>query len=90
VRLLVALRDDNAVPVDLGVDARIRPVEARLLGPVLSRDELAADKLLALFGRANSAISSTSPCSRQRSDQRRDVPWPRPPSRGLQGPDIGI
>lgn len=38
--------------VDLGVDARIRPTEAGPLGPMLALEELAADKMLALFGRA--------------------------------------
>jgi hypothetical protein len=38
--------------LDLGTDARIRPSEMGALGPVLSVEELGADKLLALFGRA--------------------------------------
>jgi hypothetical protein len=38
--------------VDLAADARIRPVDDGPLGPTLSLEELAVDKLLALFGRA--------------------------------------
>ena len=38
--------------VDLATDARMLPVGASDLGPVLSLDELAADKTLALFDRA--------------------------------------
>jgi hypothetical protein len=38
--------------VDLTADAKIHPVDDGPLGPTLSRDELAADKLLALFDRA--------------------------------------
>ena len=38
--------------VDLAWDARLRPPSPSVCGPVLHRDELAADKMLALFGRA--------------------------------------
>ncbi len=38
--------------VDLAWDARMRPAVASDLGPVLNQEELAADKVLALFGRA--------------------------------------
>lgn len=38
--------------LDLGNDARLFPVEERLGIPLLSGEELAVDKLLALFGRA--------------------------------------
>jgi len=38
--------------VDLGVDARIRPTEPGPYGPTMALEELAADKLLALFDRA--------------------------------------
>lgn len=38
--------------VDLGVDARLWPSQDTPLGPVLADEELAADKTLALFGRA--------------------------------------
>lgn len=51
VRLTVASEDD-ATEVDLATDARMRPVESGPLGPMLSLEELAADKLLALFDRA--------------------------------------
>ncbi len=50
-RLAVADRGDET-EVDLAADARIRPVDDGPLGPTLSLDELAADKLLALFDRA--------------------------------------
>lgn len=36
--------------VDLAWDARMRPAVATDLGPALHQDELAADKVLALFG----------------------------------------
>jgi hypothetical protein len=49
---LIVRRDHEALAVDIGTDARIRPVEQSPLGPVLSGEELAAEKLLALFGRA--------------------------------------
>lgn len=51
-RLQVSEQDRQTVLVDLGYDHRMRPAEQREIGPVLSLDELAADKLLALFGRA--------------------------------------
>ena len=52
VRLEVS-RDDNACEVDLGHDARRWPViEKPVIGAVLAPEELAADKTLALLGRA--------------------------------------
>jgi len=51
VRLEV--RDGTAVTlIDLAWDARMRPPVATDFGTVLHEDELAADKLLAVFGRA--------------------------------------
>lgn len=50
-RLLVRDATDQT-EVDLGSDARLLPVEERLGMRVLSGEELAVDKLLALFGRA--------------------------------------
>ena len=44
--------DGEVTELDLGVDARIRPAEIGPLGPMLALEELAADKMLALFGRA--------------------------------------
>lgn len=41
----------GATYVDLAWDARMRPAVVTDLGPVLHEDELAADKVLALFGR---------------------------------------
>lgn len=38
--------------VDVAADARLLPVEPSPLGPVLSAEELAVDKVLAIFGRA--------------------------------------
>lgn len=38
--------------VDVAADARLLPVESSSLGPVLSAEELAVDKVLAVFGRA--------------------------------------
>jgi predicted nucleotidyltransferase component of viral defense system len=43
---------DEEIVVDLAVDHRLAPAESGPLGPVLALDDLAADKLLALFGRA--------------------------------------
>jgi hypothetical protein len=43
---------DDTTEVDLAAEARIRPVESGPYGPTLSLEELAADKLLALFDRA--------------------------------------
>lgn len=50
--LTVADDEGGVTEVDLGVDARIRPSESGPLGPMLALEELAADKMLALFGRA--------------------------------------
>lgn len=38
--------------VDVAADARLLPVEASRYGPILSSEELAVDKVLAIFGRA--------------------------------------
>jgi len=43
---------DEVTEVDLGADARILPVERGELGPILAGEELAVDKVLAVFGRA--------------------------------------
>ena len=51
-RLQVAEPGGETVQLDLSHDARQRPAEATDLGLALSQDELAADKVLALFGRA--------------------------------------
>jgi len=51
VRLEVA-RGDERSEVDLGYDARLWPVRQTPLGPAIADSELAADKTLALFGRA--------------------------------------
>ena len=50
-RLLVST-DTATTTIDLGWDARRFPLEQAEDGPILSEDELAADKTLALFGRA--------------------------------------
>lgn len=52
VRLVVGAGRGEEVVVDLAADTRLMPPEAGPLGPVLTLDDLAADKLLALFGRA--------------------------------------
>jgi hypothetical protein len=49
---LTIIGDDETTELDLAADARIRPAEQGPLGPVLAMEELAADKLLALFSRA--------------------------------------
>ena len=51
-RLQVAEPGGETVQLDLSHDARHGPSEATELGLTLSQDELAADKVLALFGRA--------------------------------------
>jgi Nucleotidyl transferase AbiEii toxin, Type IV TA system len=51
-RLTIGGQDGSTTELDLGVDARIRPAETGPLGPMLALEELAADKMLALFGRA--------------------------------------
>lgn len=49
---LTVLAGDDATELDLAADARICPVDSGPLGPMLSVEELGADKLLALFDRA--------------------------------------
>lgn len=51
VRLEV-VRGSETCQVDLAQDVRIRPLEKTSMGPVLALEELAADKVLAVFGRA--------------------------------------
>lgn len=51
-RLLVAVGDDEQTRVDLGTDARLLPPEQSEYGNILSAEELAVDKVLAIFGRA--------------------------------------
>jgi predicted nucleotidyltransferase component of viral defense system len=51
IRLEVT-RGNEICEVDLGHDARLRPEEPNPYGPILATEELAADKTLALFGRA--------------------------------------
>jgi hypothetical protein len=58
-RLQIADRADTT-ELDLAWDARIRNLRDSEYGPVLDRDELAADKMLALYGRAEARDSSTS------------------------------
>lgn len=49
----LAVSDDTgSTEVDLCYDVRLRPVETTGIGPVLSAEELAADKMLAFFSRA--------------------------------------
>lgn len=50
-RLIVASTDDRT-ELDIAADARLFPAEPRHPAPTLSGEELAVDKLLALFGRA--------------------------------------
>ena len=45
-------RGSETCQVDLAQDVRIRPLETTGVGPVLALEELAADKVLAVFGRA--------------------------------------
>jgi hypothetical protein len=50
-RLVVESADDRT-EVDLAADARLFPAEPGRLAPMLSGEELAVDKVLAVFGRA--------------------------------------
>lgn len=52
--------DHGATELDLAIDARIRPVDRTPAGRLLALDELAADKTVAVFGRALPATSSIS------------------------------
>src|SRR5580658_9040133 len=45
-------RGKDRCEVDLGYDARLWPLQQTALGPTIGDEELAADKTLALFGRA--------------------------------------
>jgi predicted nucleotidyltransferase component of viral defense system len=51
-RLAITMPDGAAVAVEVAHDARIRPSVQLAFGSVLHPDEVAADKTLALFGRA--------------------------------------
>jgi hypothetical protein len=50
-RLLVA-REDDRTELDLAADARLFPAEPGVPAPTLGGEELAVDKVLAIFGRA--------------------------------------
>ena len=52
VQLAVVTSEGRSLLVELAQDARIRDAVQLDVGPVLHRDEVAADKTLALFGRA--------------------------------------
>jgi hypothetical protein len=64
VRLEV-YRGSERSELDLGHDARMRPEELTAFGPVVATEELAADKTLALFGRA--AALFPEPANRERA-----------------------
>jgi Nucleotidyl transferase AbiEii toxin, Type IV TA system len=49
---LIVFSGEDRTELDLAADARLFPVEVREPAPLLSREELAIDKLLAVFGRA--------------------------------------
>lgn len=49
---LIVERGDDRTELDLGSDARLFPIEPGKPAPTLSGEELAVDKVLALFGRA--------------------------------------
>jgi predicted nucleotidyltransferase component of viral defense system len=51
IRMSVQTAEEET-EVDLAVDARLFPAESGELSPVLSSEELAVDKVLAVFGRA--------------------------------------
>jgi hypothetical protein len=49
---LIVESDEDRTELDLGADARLFPVEPGNPAPLLSGEELAVDKVLAVFGRA--------------------------------------
>jgi hypothetical protein len=49
---LIVERGDERTELDLGADARLFPAESGQPAPMLSGEELAVDKVLAVFGRA--------------------------------------
>lgn len=49
---LIVSEGEERTELDLATDARLFPVEVRQTVTLLSREELATDKLLAVFGRA--------------------------------------
>ena len=49
---LVVASDEERTELDLGADARLFPIEPGDPAPTLSGEELAVDKVLAIFGRA--------------------------------------
>jgi hypothetical protein len=49
---LIVESGDHSTELDLGADARLFPVEPHHPAPTLSGEELAVDKILAVFGRA--------------------------------------
>ena len=51
-RVTVLASDQQAATLDLALDARLGPVAYLRVGPVLGLDDIAADKMLALWGRA--------------------------------------
>jgi len=66
---------EEVTEVDLGADARLLPIERGELGPILAGEELAVDKVLAVFGRAEardfvdlSAVAEQLQIRRDRGD----------------------
>jgi hypothetical protein len=49
---LIVEGNDESTELDLGADARLFPAETADPAPMLSGEELAVDKVLAIFGRA--------------------------------------
>jgi hypothetical protein len=49
---LVASQGDERCEIDLAADARLFPIDTNLIVPTLTGEELAVDKVLAIFGRA--------------------------------------
>jgi hypothetical protein len=57
---LVASQGDDLCEIDLAADARLFPIDPDPGIPTLTGEELAVDKVLAIFGRAERGTSSTS------------------------------
>ncbi len=81
-RLIVESRDDST-ELDLGADARLFPAEPARPAPMLSGMELAVDKVLAIFGRAEARDFVNSPRSRLTKASVDSSSWPRRRHRGF-------
>ena len=82
-RLAVTVADGRSVVVEIAHDARIRESVQLSFGRVLHPDEVAADKTLALFGRA--AARDWPPQQLTRTPSLTHSAWRRQLSRPISG-----